>query len=308
MPGQRYPNLFIAGVPKAATTTWYVALGRHPDVFMPEEKELRFLDRDLTFDNRVETEEDYLAYFEDAGDVARRGDASPWYFYSREAPKAIRRRVDDPRVLVLLRDPVERLYSLHGQMVMSGAETIEDFGEALDAQEDRKKGRRLPDFFEPREGLYYWDIAHYAPHARRYLDIFEDDELMFVRFEEFTGDPEETYRRICRFLDVDPGVLPEIPSSNSHQVLRSERIRDILKNPPGPIGKLGARLPGEWGRRVRDALWQLNLKKTRRDPMPADVRRRLTEHCREDVEELEGLLGWDLSPWKRLPGEAPSQH
>jgi hypothetical protein len=305
MAGHRFPNLFIAGVPKAATTTWYQVLDRHPDVFMSEDKELRFLDQDLTFDNRVRSEEDYLAYFADAGDERRRGEASPWYFYSEEAPRRIRECSEDPRVLVFLRDPVERLYSLHGQMVNAGAENIEDFREALAAQADRKRGRRLPDLFEPREGLHYRDIAHYAPHARRFLSTFDDDELLFVRFETFAERPEELYRRICRFIDVDPDDDAEIPASNSHKVLRSQRVRDFLKDPPAPIQALATRVPGDWPKAARDYLWELNLKRAERDPMPADVRRKLTEHCRRDVEELEDLLGWDLADWKRRERPEP---
>lgn len=298
MSGQAYPNLFIAGVAKAATTTWYKALGLHPDVFMPEEKELRFLDRDLTFDNRIETEEEYLALFEDAGNEARLGDASPWYFHSNVAAQAIRERVEDPRILVFLRDPVERLHSLHGQMVMSGAETITDFRQALEAQQDRKKGKRLPDLLEPREGLYYWDVAHYAESVQRYKEIFDEDEILFVRFEDFTRDPPGTYRKVCRFIDVDPALEPRIPASNAHQVTRSYRVRDILQDPPALVRRVAARLPRGWPERARDIFWELNLKDARRVPMPPDVRLVLTEHCRPDVERLEDLLGWDLSAWK----------
>lgn len=305
MPGP-HPDVFIAGVPKAATTTWYHALANHPEVYMSDEKELRYLDRDLTFDNRVETEAAYRAHFAGAGDEKRIGEASPWYFYSEVAPREIRQRVDDPRILVFLRDPVERLYSLHGQMVISGAEEIEDFREALAAQDDRKQGRRLPDMLEPREGLYYWDIAHYAPHVRRYQDHFDDHELSFVRFEDFTDDPEATYREVCSFLDVDPTVDPQIPASNSHQVPRSRAVRDFLKDPPGPIEALASRLPGDWPAQARDLIWELNLKETNRDPMPEDLRRDLTDHCREDIEEVEDLLGWDLTDWKEIDDTAPT--
>jgi len=299
MAGPRFPNLFIAGVPKAATTTWYQALDHHPDVFMSPRKEMRYLDRDLTFDNRVETEDAYLAHFADAEGQARIGEASPWYFYSDEAPRSIRDNAEDPRVLVFLRDPVERLYSLHGQMVNSGAETIGSFREALAAQPDRERGRRLPDLLEPREGLRYWDIAHYGPHVRRYLDTFDDEELMFVRFDDFTTDPEGVFREVCTFLGVDPNVRPAIPASNTHRVLRSHRVRDFLADPPEPVREIAHRVPGDWPTQARDILWQLNLKPAERDPMPEDLCRTLTEHCRPDIEDVEDLLGWDLSDWRR---------
>lgn len=300
MTADRYPNLFIAGVPKAATTTWYTVLDRHPDVFMPDTKEPRFLNTDFTFDYRVETEEDYLAMYEDAGDEHRRGEASPWYLYSDEAAHKIRERVDDPRIVALLRDPVERLYSLHGQFVMTGAESIESFREALAAQESRKRGRRLPLRIEPLEGLYYWDIAHYAPHVRRYQETFEDHELLFIRFEDFTSDPEAIYREICGFIGVDPTVDVEIPNSNPHQSLRSKRFREFVRDPPRAIQRLTGLFPLAWRDQLRKVLKGVNRKKTERDPMPADLRRELTDHCRPDIEELEDLLGWDLTAWKEI--------
>jgi hypothetical protein len=304
MSGSPHPDLFIAGVPKAATTTWYEALDRHPQIHMSEDKELRYHDRDLTFHHRVETEEAYRRQFAGADGEHRLGEASPWYYYSETAPRRIRDRVDDPRIIVLLRDPVERLYSLHGQMTITGAEEITDFREALAAQPDRKRGRRLPDLLEPRQGLYYWDIAHYAPHVRRYQRLFDDDELLFVRFEDFTSDPEATYGEICSFLDVDPTVEPRIPSANAHQVPRSPRVRDLLKDPPDPVQRLAAWVPGDWPRQIRDVLWEWNLKQTDRAPLASDLRRKLTEHCRPDVEEVEDLLGWDLTDWKQVPEPA----
>lgn len=307
MPGSRYPDLFIAGVAKAATTTWYEVLGRHSDVFMPERKEPRFFDTDFTFDYRVETEEEYLALYEDAGDEHRWGEASPWYIYSEEAAREIRERIDDPRIVVLLRDPVDRLYSLHGQFVMTGAESIESFREALAAEEARKRGERLPLHLEPLEGLYYRDIAHYAPHVRRYLETFEDHELKFIRFEDFTDDPEAVYREICGFIGVDPTVDVEIPNSNSHQVIRSKRFREFVRDPPEPVQRVTALFPLAWRNQLREILKGVNRVHTEREPMPDDLRRELTEHCRPDVEELEDLLGWDLTEWKTVEGEPTTE-
>lgn len=300
MPGPRYPNLFVAGAAKAGTTTWYEVLGKHPDVFMPEIKEPRFLNPDVTYDYRVETEEAYLALYEDATDEARLGDASPWYLYSEEAPRRIRERVDDPRVVVVLRDPVERIYSLHGQMLMTGAECIEDFREALEAEEARRRGERLPRRVEPREALYYREAALYAPHVRRFLDAFDEDELLFVRFEDFADDPEAVYREICEFADVDPTVDPEIPASNPHQEIRSTSFREFVRDPPQPVQKVTALFPIAWRDRLREVLKGLNREETERDPLDPDLRRELVEHCRPDVEEVEDLLGWDLEAWKTV--------
>jgi hypothetical protein len=108
MTADRYPNLFIAGVPKAATTTWYTVLDRHPDVYMPDKKEPRFLNTDFTFDFRVETEEEYLSLYEDAGDEHRRGGGAPPRLYREEATPKIPQPGDVPPHGALVRDPRER--------------------------------------------------------------------------------------------------------------------------------------------------------------------------------------------------------
>ena len=85
------PNLFIVGAPKCGTTAWVEYLGSHPDIFFPERKEPSFFCPDLLPDQRVQTLEDYLALFADAGTASVAGEASPTYLRSEEAPGRIAR-------------------------------------------------------------------------------------------------------------------------------------------------------------------------------------------------------------------------
>lgn len=297
----RYPNLFIAGVAKAATTSWYELLGSHPDVFAPEVKEPRFFNPDLTFDTRHGSEEEYLSLYE-GHDEEWWLDGSPFYLYSKRAPKLIREGVQEPRILVSLRDPVDRLYSLHSQMLITGAESIEDFEEALEASEERRRGERLPTRLGPREALYYWDIAHYAPHVRRFLEHFEEDQLKFVRFETFIDDPKTTYEQVCGFLGIEPEPDPAIPTGNPHQRLLSTRLRELVFEPPQPLVRALQVFPESWRGQLRALLQDFNRREAKREPMDPDTRARLVEHCRPDVEELEDLLGWNLEEWKTIDG------
>lgn len=295
----RYPNLFLAGVAKAATTSWYELLRNHPDVFAPEVKEPRFFNPDLTFDTRHETEEAYLRLYKGHNEPWWL-DGSPFYLYSKKAPAMIQARVEDPRILVCLRNPVDRLYSLHGQMLTTGAETIESFEEALEASSQRKRGKLMPTRLGPREALYYWDIALYAPHVRRFMDHFGDDQLMFVRFETFIDDPRSTYEDACRFIGIEPEADPDIPTGNPHQELVSPRLRELLFQPPDLLVRALSVLPERWRQTLRSQLRDFNRRETEREPLNPGTRRRLVEHCRPDIEELEDLLGWDLEEWKTI--------
>lgn len=300
MTGRRYPNLFIAGVAKGATTTWYETLGQHPEVFMPEVKEPRFMDPDLTYTHAIEDETDYLALYEDATPQHERlGDASPWYLYSKVAPQRILDRVDDPKVLISLRHPVDRLYSRHSQGVLTGNESIESFEAALEASQDRKQGKRLPDRMNPREALYYWDVAHYAPHVERWLAAFDADQIRVLRFDDFVEDPQAAYADVCRFLGIDDTFEPEIGRSNPNQEVKSHRFRDLVREPPDAVLSITQHLPVSWRETLRELLKSLNRRQTERDPLDPELRQRLVDHCRPDVERLEEMLGWDLADWKR---------
>ncbi len=300
MTGRRYPNLFLAGVAKAATTTWYEVLGEHPDVFMSPLKEPRFFDTDQSYTHRIDDEDAYLALFDEASDEARWGECSPWYLYSEAAPGRIRDRVEDPRVIVILRNPVDRLYSMHGQRVMTGNENIESFEEALDASDARKRGERLPERRNPLKALYYWDVALYAPHVRRWMDTFDEDELTILRFDDFVEDPHGTYVDLCEFLGIDPTVEPTFRKSNPHQEVRSHEMRRLHRDPPAPIRWLTGWWPKRWRDTLRELVKSLNRRTTEREPLDPSVKQRIVDHCQGDFDELESLLGWDLSDWRTV--------
>lgn len=304
MPGapmeDRFPNLFIVGPHKTGTTSWYDALAAHPQVFMSPLKEPEFLNQDHDYTQRpVETEEAYLALFEDADDAKRRGEASPWYFYSEAATTAIRDRSDDPRVIISLRDPVERIYSLHSQRVHAGTEPIGSFEEALAAEPDRKQGKRVPDRANPVLGNFYREIAPYTPHVERYMDAFDENELLVLRFEDAIQDAEATYRKVCRFLDVDDTVDPTFPQSNPNTTVRSHAFRDIVRDPPQIVQRVTALFPIAWRDRAREILLEANSRETERPPMDPELRAELVDELTPDIEALEDLLGWDLSSWKQ---------
>ena len=131
----RAPDFFIVGAPKCGTTSLHRYLQAHPQLFLPERKELPYLASDLTDqrDGMALSDEAYHGHFRGAG--SRIAGAS-WvmYLYSKRAATELRAFSPDARILVLLRNPVEMLYSYHSQLLTHGLEEIENFEEALDAE------------------------------------------------------------------------------------------------------------------------------------------------------------------------------
>ena len=146
------PDLFIVGAFKAGTTAMYEYLRVHPQVFMSVPKEPMYFGADLTPRYRRMTDDEYLALFTDATPDQRAGEASPWYLYSKDAPREIFDFAPSAQAIVLLRNPVDVMYAQHSQLVFNRREDIVDFGEALAAEDDRLAGRRIPSRCPPTRG------------------------------------------------------------------------------------------------------------------------------------------------------------
>lgn len=134
------PNFFIVGAPKCGTTSLYEYLRSHPQVFMPEKKEPEHFSDDLDWRNvmlrhRVADRDDYLSLFDPApAHAAAVGEASTWYLFSEAAAGAIHDFNPEARIIIMLRDPVKMMYSLHGQFLKDCNEVIEDFAQAIAAE------------------------------------------------------------------------------------------------------------------------------------------------------------------------------
>ena len=109
----RWPDTFVIGAPRCGTSAMHAYLGQHPQVYMSSRKEPLFFAPDLRGlpGDRIGDTHAYLALFEDATDQRRVGEASPYYLYSAHASDAIRRQCPDPRIIVMLRNPADMMYS-----------------------------------------------------------------------------------------------------------------------------------------------------------------------------------------------------
>ena len=141
----RKPDFFIVGAPKCGTTAMQYYLSQHPDIFLPE-KEMDFFGNDLLFTHPRCTIEQYLAHFDTPEAKFRRrvGEKSVFYLYSKRAAYEIRDFAGAADIIIMLRNPVDMLYSLHSHMLRTGGEEIEDFRAALEDESIRKPGARLP--------------------------------------------------------------------------------------------------------------------------------------------------------------------
>jgi len=232
----RVPDFFIVGHPKSGTTALYEMLRRHPQVFMPDLKEPRFLAGDMYFHSADATElpstiEEYLALFAQAGEEQRVGEASPLYLASAEAAARIAELQPDARIIAVLREPASFLRSLHLQFVQSHIEDKNDLRKAIALEPARREGKQIPPSSRLRpQVLQYSDHVRYVEQLRRYHDIFTPERVLVLIYDDFRSDNEQTVKKVLRFLEIDDAAPIEATEANPTVRVRSQQLDRLLRS------------------------------------------------------------------------------
>jgi hypothetical protein len=295
------PDFFLVGAPKSGTTAMAQYLAEHPEVSMCAWKEVHYFAPDL-FPQRSLTESEYLDLFPSSPGAKRVGEASVWYLYSEHAAERISAFAPQAEIIIMLRDPVEMLHSLHAEFSFTTKEQV-DFETALALDPDREAGRAERRFV-PRS---YRSAAMYSEQVERYMRLFGRDRLHIVIFDDLSRDASAEYRRVCRFLGVDGGFTPDLRVVNSSKRMRSPELGRFLRHPPETLRRVVRTVIPP---RMRTRLWKKAVTANRvsapRVPMPDGLRRQLQEEFADDVDRLSELIQRDLSHWSpstRMPSE-----
>jgi hypothetical protein len=301
----RRPDLFIVGAPKSGTTSLYEYLRGHPQVFMCAPKEPRYFCPDvqrgvardgLRYGRDLER---YLALFAGATREKRLGEATTRYLYSAEAARLVHGFQPDAFIIASLRNPIDMMLSLHGHHYRKGAENIASFEAALAAEDDRRKGERVP---RSSDGslLLYRDWARFGQQLTRWFELFGADRLHIIIFEELIQEPGSVYRRLLEFLGVDPEYRPDSFSVHNPASRRRGAVaRTLLNSTKRSREMLSDFLPDS----VRDATISRIGRALRRDrrqpvervPLDPRVRAQLQAELAADVATASRLVGRDLA-------------
>ena len=139
-------NLFIIGAPKCGTTALCDYLATHPEIQFSSPKEAKYFHKDFNKAHRYAlTEEDYHDCFGawpcDSKIIA---EGTVWYLYSRVAVNQIIQYNANAKFVVMLRNPVDLVHSLHSQLLYGGDESEQDFQKAWSLQSARKNNQQVP--------------------------------------------------------------------------------------------------------------------------------------------------------------------
>ncbi|MCK5758027.1 MAG: sulfotransferase [Clostridiales bacterium] len=287
----KYPNLFIAGAAKCGTTSLYNYLKEHPQIFGPELKEPRFLAIEyMNMDNKgmrmktaIKDEKSYIKLYEKGDGFKYRMDGTPAYMKYRGAAEKIKKISDDSKVIISIRNPVDRLISLYKMYWNKGY--IET---------------NFRDYFYKRKNreLSNGGASFYYNGIKNMYDSLGRDRVHVMVFEEWTKNTLKALSDVHEFLGLE-----HIPPSNSdktyysnRQMIKNRTIRHIQS---GRIAKfiypLLSKKMINYGKRM------LGAKKKYINSVVADeLKTEILNHYMNDIEKTEDLTGLDLSSWKSI--------
>ncbi len=293
------PNFLIVGVQKAGTTSIYNYLQEHPQVYMSLVKETNFLEKDWEKmppeqqnKNGIVTLEKYSELFANVKAEIAIGEASPNYLFHYESSAArIKKYVPDAKLIVVLRNPVERAYSDH---LMHRRDAI---GYRSLSEQIKHSSHKS---FVLLKGFYYVPLKYY-------FDRFGQEQVKVFFYDDLCENPQNFMRSMYQYLGVDDNFLPntarkaqvaKIPKNKTINNLLNRK--NILRNTAANI--LKKVMPVESRQKLRDRLINLNSKSKQAEPLSTEERQQLIELYREDILQLQDLLGRDLSKWLTANG------
>jgi hypothetical protein len=301
----RKPDFFIVGAPRCGTTAMRTYLREHPEIFMVGrdgsfDGEPHFFGTDLYAPRYIRDEHQYLSLFAGANNEKRVGEKSTVYLRSRRAAAEIKAYQPSARIIIMLRNPIDMLYSLYTCHLNLGVEDIIDFGAALEAEKDRKRGERLPSNVSPAESwfLLYSEMASFTEQVQRYVDAFGWKRIHIIIFDDIIGDVARIYRETLRFLDVATDFQPNLVKVNPASGCRSRALLNFLNRPPPSLRSFVlATIPLPIRDRITKGIRSLNRAPV--PPLDQELKRRLQAEFLPEVERLSTLLGRDVTHWCR---------
>lgn len=226
------PDFIVIGAQKSGTSSLYRYLEQHPQVVGAQKKEVHFFDL-----NHWQGEAWYRSRLPNRSVLADReravggpvitGEATPYYVFHPLAAGRMEALVPDAKLIALLRDPVDRALSHYHHAVRLGFEDL-PFEEAIEQESARLDGEVERLLADPRaassahQEQSYLARGVYVDQLRRFDSYRSRGQLLIVKSEDLFGDPQGTYDRVLRFLDLAPAALTDPRARNTGDYARAD--------------------------------------------------------------------------------------
>jgi hypothetical protein len=304
------PDALIIGAPKAGTSALHAALARHPQVYASPVKEPKhFMCTDApppayvgpgdahSQQEWVWRADDYAALFEPAPAGTVRLESTPFYLYLRSARRRIAEELPDAKLVVIVRDPIDRAYSNWMHLYVDGLEPEADFVAACRAEEERVRAGWAPFWHYRRMGRYGEQLADLLAHVER-------ERVLVLRYFQLVSRPVETLDTVARFLGIEEGRIGTVPPDNSRGFVRPGVRTEVLSRVIRLGATAGAYAPPQVWRRASRPLTRAlqHGGPDRRPRLTPDQRGELLAACTDDIAVLEDVLGQSFDDWRSVEG------
>ena len=218
----KLPNFICIGAQKSGTTTLHILLSKHPQIFLPTQKEIHYFDI-----NYHKGSQWYAEQFSSAKKNQTCGEITPFYLFDKKTPVRIKALVPNIKLIILLRDPVDRTISHFYHAQKRGFEEL-DIETALNAEAERlaTKDQKI------LQRHSYIARSQYLSQLSRYEKHFKDQQILVLKSEDLFAKSQNTLNKIMKFLEIDEiQVSNMIPTANKgidYKRQVSIRVREDL--------------------------------------------------------------------------------
>lgn len=294
------PNFIIAGFPKCGTTSLHHYLSEHPQIFMPSQKELHFFTYEILSKlkngpkdgavkkTQIQDSKKYLDFYRNVKNEIAVGDASPSYINYPNQFLKIKEYLEDPKFIIVLRDPINRAYSNYLHLKREQRETL-TFKEAVNRENKRIKDK-YSDFW------YYKFNSTYYDKILKAKETFK--EVLIITSEELNENHEATMKKVYKFLDVDCNFITKRKSNRFNKggyykknlftkiIFQPSKFKNLIKKFIKPTPSLKILLA-----RVASVF------RAKTEEIDEETVLYLTKHFKQDVKKLKSL-NINTSNWR----------
>jgi hypothetical protein len=245
---------------------------------------------------RVSDRDAYERRFSKAEGEKIVGETSPWYLYSEEAASNIYNHHPDAKILVILRDPVHLIQSLHQMNVVNTTEDRIELAEALAVEPKRREGEAIPENTWLIWDLLYTDVVQFCEQIDRYKYYFPSEKIRVVLFEKMISEADGFVEDVYRFLGVNSKFKPTMEKKNASHSVRNLGIRSLVRKSP-VVSRALEIIPSKVRGAIGDFLSffsrSVDYERTLRD----STANRLRSVLSEEVDTLNERVPYDLYSW-----------